>query len=124
MNANWDAPACQWRSDLPVDHSLRAYATELRAHGLTWPQIGERLAMDSNRARMSVMYPWRAGKSEPKPRRERKPKAKPEPIAKTGEPWQERVAAAYGLTWQQLQAIRAAGLTVKQFRERAEERSA
>lgn len=126
MTAHWDAPANQWRSDLPADRTLRKHGRDLRAQGLTWPQIGAQLGMDENRARMPIKYPWRAGQSKPKPRvlRERMPKAKPEVTGKSGRPWQERVAAAYGLTWQQLQAIRAAGLTVKQFREMAAERAA
>jgi len=113
MTAHWDAPASEWRSDLPADCTLRELGRKLRAQGLTWPQIGDRLGMDENRARMPIKYPWRAGN-----------KPAPKPRVRRAKPWQERVAAAYGLTWQQLQAIRAAGLTVKQFKEMAEDRSA
>lgn len=104
MRANWDAPACQWRSDLPADCTLREYAKGLRAWGRTWKQVGERIGIPWKRVWMSAQY-VRGQKRKPKVER-----------------WQKRVAAAYGMTWEQLQMVRAAGLTVKQFRERVEER--
>ena len=121
MRANWDAPACQWRSDLPADCTLREHGRALKAQGLSYGDIGKLFGMGYGMTKHGCWY-------QPGSRKPRKQRAEPlhDGGASRGRPLSTKdkrnIGKAYGMTWAQLQAIRAAGLTVKQFRERAEER--
>lgn len=105
MRANWRAPACDRNPDFPADLTLTAYAQQQRERGLTWREIGAMIGVHEETARVTVQRPGR--------------KRKLKGPRLTAKEWRF-VADAYGVTVKQLRAIRAQGLTVKQFREMAE----
>ena len=131
-SARWDAPASEWLPSLPSEYTLRQWARLLRERGMTLQEVAQYLGMTSRqRLQYAIGCAGRTREKSPahvirvEHERQQARASRTDTIATPRsngqllkpippQTWQ-RIADAYGVTVEQLEAVRAAGVTVREW---------